>query len=326
MTAIINGHLKRNELTTNSMGGTELMAMRMIKTLDHQLLKHVNIIHSRVRPEYIDKSKKNILVLNDLPDDPESAHLADEKLRKRFDKIVCVSNWQMQYYNMVHGIPYAEMHMLSNGIEPIDVPLKKSFNNNKVKLIYHTTPHRGLEILVPVFEYLAKQDPDIHLDVYSSFSIYGWSERDRAYQELFDKCKQHDQITYHGARPNKEVREALQESHIFAYPSIWPETFCLAAVEAMSAKNFVVCPNYAALPEVTGKWARTYQWSEDKNMHANRFAQELMIAIHLVRSQQDMMHNLLEHQKAYYDNFYNWPGTLTDQWNALLKSLLPHYK
>ena len=32
---------------------------------------------------------------------------------------------------------------------------------------------------------------NIELDVYSSFKIYGWEERDEQYKEVFDFCKQH---------------------------------------------------------------------------------------------------------------------------------------
>ena len=41
-------------------------------------------------------------------------------------------------------------------------------------------------------------------------------------------------MTYHGFKPNDVVRKALSEAHIFAYPSIWVETSCISAIEAMS--------------------------------------------------------------------------------------------
>ena len=319
MTEIIDGQLVRNEMTEKSMGGTELMALRMVETINPELLKQFNIIHSRVRN--VDPDKKNILVLHDLPNDPESAHLSDEQSRARFDKIVCVSDWQLQYYNLTHGLKYSESTVLANAITPIEHADMKPYDGT-VRLIYHTTPHRGLEIVVPVFEHIVKQIPNLHLDVYSSFSIYGWEQRDQQYAELFERCKNHPNITYHGARPNEEVREALKSTHIFAYPCIWPETSCLSVIEAMSAKNIVVCPNYAALPETCAKWASMYQWSEDMNEHANRFAQELVAAIRNVEGQNPTMHSALDHQKVYYDNFYNWPQYRTKQWEALLRSIL----
>ena len=88
---------------------------------------------------------------------------------------------------MVLGIPYFKSIVLNNAIDPIE-PLEKP--DDKIRLIYHPTPHRGLELLVPVFEALCNEHNDIELDVYSSFKIYGWEQRDDQYKQLFDRCKE----------------------------------------------------------------------------------------------------------------------------------------
>jgi len=305
-----------NELNKNARGGTELMQERLHKSIPEQLLNKFQIIPSRVRD--LDPDKKKILWLHDLPHDPESEHLKDPELRKRFSKIVAVSDWQMQMYNIISGVPYAESFVIKNAIDPI--PVEKKEYNGTVNLIYHTTPHRGLEILIPVFEELSRIHDNIHLDVYSSFSIYGWEERDKQYQQLFDRCRNHPKITYHGAVPNEEIRKALVKSHIFAYPSIWPETSCLAAIEAMSAMNLVVCPNFAALAETCSNFAMMYQFNENKNLHAVQFAHTLDIAIKTVIQNRGTTYPYLDFQKQYFDYFYSWDKR-KGEWLALLNSL-----
>ena len=305
-----------NELNKNSRGGTELMQERLHRSIPEELLNKFQIIPSRVRE--LDPDKKKILWLHDLPHDPESEHLKDPELRKRFSKIVAVSDWQMQMYNVISGVPYAESFVIKNAIDPI--PVEKKEYNGTVNLIYHTTPHRGLEILIPVFEELSRIHDNIHLDVYSSFSIYGWEERDKQYQQLFDRCRAHPKITYHGAVPNEEIRQALVKSHIFAYPSIWPETSCLAAIEAMSAMNLVVCPNFAALAETCSNFAMMYQFNENKNLHAVQFAHTLDIAIKTVIQNRGTTYPYLDFQKQYFDYFYSWDKR-KGEWLALLNSL-----
>lgn len=307
--------IERNELNKNARGGTELMQERLHNSLPPELLEKFQIIPSRVRE--LDSDKKKILWLHDLPNDPESAHLADASQRKRFDKIVCVSDWQMQLYNLISAVPYSECIVIKNAIHPIEID-KKEFDGT-VRLIYHTTPHRGLEILIPVFEELCKVHNDIHLDVYSSFKIYGWEERDSQFQELFDRCKSNENITYHGAVSNEEIREALVKSHIFAYPSIWPETSCLSAIEAFSAKNVVVCPNYAALPETSAGFAMMYPFTENKNHHAVQFAHTLNNAINSVKENKNL-ETYLDFQKQYFDYFYGWDKRKLE-WQNLLNSL-----
>ncbi len=321
MTEIINGELVRNELSEKSMGGTELMALRMVRDIDPDLLKQFHIIHSRVRD--IDPEENNILVLHDLPNDPESARLSDPEFRKMFKKLVFVSNWQLQYYNLVHGVPYSESVVIKNGIEPVQYG--KMYSDGPVKLIYHTTPHRGLEILVPAFDYVQKalqenKGIDIELDVYSSFGVYGWESRDAHYKELFEKCKEHPKINYHGAVSNGEVIEALKNSHIFAYPNIWPETSCIAAIEAMQSYNIIVAPNLAALPETTGGFASMYQYDEDMNTHANRFSSVLYNTVIAVKEDRGI-DRVLRFQREYSMMNNHWP-TLKGQWESMLRGLI----
>lgn len=297
-------------------GGTELMNSALYERVDNGLLEEFNIIKSRVRE--VSSDKPNILWLHDLWADPEAQHLKDPESRKQFSRLVFVSNWQLTTYNLGLGVPYHESIVIKNAIDPIEYKEKPK---DQIRLIYHTTPHRGLQLLVPVMQELAKIWGDqIHLDVYSSFEAYGWKERDEPYLELFEQIKEHPNMTYHGFQPNNVIRKALQESHIFAFPSIWQETSCIAAIEAMSAGCEIVCSNLAALPETTAGFAQMYQYSEDMNYHANVFAYFLNQAIKNHRDEQNLKKLLF--QKNYTDNFYNW-DVRAAEWTGLLQALKP---
>lgn len=305
-----------NELSRNARGGTELSLERLHTFVDPELLSKFQIIPSRVRE--IDPDRKPILWLHDLPNDPESKHLADPESRKRFAGIVAVSNWQAQLYNIVLGVPLGDMRVIQNGIVPIEPHTKPT---GPVRIIYHTTPHRGLQILVPVFEKLCETFDNIELDIFSSFSIYGWNERDEPYLPLFERAKANPKIRYHGAVSNEEVREALKHAHIFAYPSIWPETSCISAIEALSAGCQVVCPNYAALPETCANWAWTYPFHEDMQTHAGIFASHLASAIQLATQNDAGYVQNLSIQKDYFDHFYDWKRR-GKEWEQYLRGLL----
>ena len=295
-------------------GGTEMMRNQLYSRVDPDLLDKFQIICSRVR--WIDPKKPTILWCHDTWDDPESQHLKEEERRARFEKFVFVSNYQLSTYNLALQVPYAQSFVMQNAIEPIEL---KDKNKDQIKLIYHTTPHRGLNVAVAAIMELAKNYGDkIHFDVFSSFEAYGWKERDKEFEDLFNNIRDHPQMTYHGYQPNEKVREALQEAHIFAYPSIWPETSCIAAIEAMSAGCQVVCPNYAALPETTANFATMYQWSEDIQFHANVFANMLNAAIQ--NHYDENTQRKLLYQKNYTDNFYNW-DLRANQWTGFLQGL-----
>ena len=309
----------RNEVDKNAMGGTELMGAGLARHVSADLLEKFNIIRSRVR--YIAKDKPNVLWLHDLPEDPESAHLRDATQRAEFAKIVYVSNWQKERYQLFHGIKPSEGTVIKNAIDPIEESLIHKRNGGKIKLIYHPTPHRGLEILVPVFKALCEEFPgQLELDVFSSFALYGWKERDEQYRAVIDECIAHPCINYHGSQPQEVVRAALGRADIFAYPSIWMETSCICAMEAMSAKCVIVAPNFAALPETLAGFGIEYDWSEDIGEHANRFYEYLRSTILTMMKKPDHFSVHLEKQKDYADGHYGWESR-SKQWNGFLKQL-----
>ena len=300
-----------DEVSKNAMGGTEMMKYGLQDRVDSKLLDHFHITASRYRGPQA--GKVELYWLHDLPGDPESAHLANGGWNK-FEKLIFVSNWQFQQYQAFYGLPWHKSIVLQNAIDPI-VPEDKS----KDKIIYNTTPHRGLEILVPVFEKLAEKHPNVELDVFSSFKAYGWEERDKPYEELFQRCKDHPKINYHGYQPNNVVRKALAEAHIQAYPSIWQETSCLCAIEAMSSRALTVTSSLAALPETCSNYALMYNYTEDVNAHANMFFKVLNHAINVIKS--GAASNYLRAQKEYFDRNYSWEMR-KEEWTFLLNSLL----
>jgi len=284
--------------------------------IPRELLEKVQIVFSRARD--LDPDKKKIYYCHDLPEDPESSRLSDPMYRKKFDKFVFVSNWQMEKYNEVRGVEYNRSTVVKNSIVPINTT--KRTKSDKIRLIYHTTPHRGLQLLVPAFVELCKRHDDITLDVYSSFKIYGWEDRDAQYQELFDICRNHPNIKYHGTVSNDEIREALLSADIFAYPSIWKETSCLSLIEAMSAGLLCIHPNLAALSETSMGLTWMYQWNEDANAHAGGFMQVLHQGIEVMRNQREAIEADLKLQKIQVDRVHGW-NNKANEWKALLESI-----
>lgn len=306
--------IETNELNQNANGGTEMMQRALASRIDPELLDQFQIIPSRVRD--VDPDKTTLLWLHDLFGDPEVQHLRDGGWQK-FDKLVYVSNWQKTTYELAHGIPPSAGVVMQNAIEPFTEEFEKT--KDRINIIYHTTPHRGLELLYPVYNALSEEFGDkVHLHVYSSFKAYGWEQRDEPYKDLFKALDDHEHITYYGYQPNEVVREALKEAHIFAYPNIWQETSCIAAIEALSAGCLVVAPNHAALPETCANFAWMYNYDEDQNRHANMHYGMLRAAINGFWNE-DVQTNLYN-QQAYFNLWYNWDFRQR-QWEGLLNGL-----
>jgi glycosyltransferase involved in cell wall biosynthesis len=307
---------EENEISKNAFGGTEIAKRKLASLIDPELLDNFQIICSR--PRELDMKKIRVFWCHDLPEDPESKNFQDKEFIDSFHKFVFISNWQLQRYQLIHNINLdGKASVLETGFDPapkecIEKP------KDKIRLVYTSTPQRGLDILVPVFEMLAEKHPEIHLDVFSSFKIYGWDESDKQFEPLYDKIRSHPQMTYHGFVPNDTLRDHLNKSHIFAYPCTWIETSCRAMLEAMSAGLVCVHPNYGALPETSGGLNIMYQMNTDKQQHAALFINYLNAAIELVKNDQEK--SMIEFNKVFVDSRYNIER-IKNQWDATLKHL-----
>ena len=168
-------------------------------------------------------------------------------------------------------------------------------------------------------DHFKKVEKPIKLHVFSSFNLYGWPERDEQHKQILDQCKDHPDIVYHGSVSNEEMRKHLEEMHILAYPSVWPETSCLVLMESMSARLACVHSSFAGLPETAANWTLMYPVHEEPNQHAQIFAQQLYNAVMMLDD--EAFQTRLEMQKQYCDAFYNWE-TRAMQWKSFLESLL----
>ncbi|NBW57434.1 glycosyltransferase family 1 protein [bacterium] len=309
---------EENEISKKSQGGTEMMKRGLASRLPEGLADDFQIICSRVRE--LDEEKIRVYWLHDLPEDPETNHLADSASRDRFHKLVFCGQWQYYRYQHMLGVPYdGKAVVIETAIDPIEFKPK---SKNEIRLVYTSTPQRGLSILVPVFEKLAEKYDNIVLDVFSSFKIYGWDDADKQYESLYERCRNHPRINYHGYATNEEVRATVQNAHILAYPSIWTECNSRSVIEAMSAGCLCVHPNKGGLIDTAGGMTYMYQGHDDVNKHATAFYHALDNAIEVVNT--DDVQNYLQLTKAYADSRFNWTK-ITQQWVDLLSGLKQEY-
>lgn len=307
-----------NEVSLKSQGGTERMKRGLAARLPSEFNDDFQIICSRVRE--LKEDKIRVYWLHDLPDDPETEHLKNQSSRDRFHKTVFCGQWQYYRYQHMLGMPYdSNSAVIETAIDPLPSVVK---SKDEIRLVYSSTPQRGLALLVPVFEELAKKYDNIVLDVFSSFKIYGWDGADQQFEPLYERCRQHPRINYHAFAPNEVVKETLLKAHIHAYPSIWLECNSQSIIEAMSAGALCVHPNFGGLIDTSGGMNFMYQGHSDPNTHAGIFYQALDNAIGVVNTEQ--VQTYLQLVKMYADNRYNW-GKVTQQWADLLTNLKNQY-
>jgi len=314
MSCVYKGKVIETDLSKNSQGGTEMMRSRLVKNIDKTLLEKYAIHLSRPREFHDDV--KNILWCHDLALDPENKILKNNGWEK-FDHFVFVSYWQRDQYILIYGIPYSKCTVIQNAIELEYSPVVKQ--TDQIRLIYHTTPHRGLELVYPIVDALSKQYDNIHLDVYSSFSIYGWKQRDKPFKELFDKIKNHSHMTYHGSVNNNDILKALSKSHIFLFPSIWQETSCIAMIEAIRSGVLVIHPSYGALQETAVDATVMYEYTEIANDNANMAFSVTKNLLEAQKVEPNLFNTMTSSERFVLPK--NSINNFTNSWNNLLRHL-----
>jgi len=295
---------------TKARGGTELMKFRLIEELGSEIFEPFQLFVSNVNAS-IDPSKISLYWIHEMPEYSPCSILAGGGW-SRFDYLIFTSDWQLHAFAMDLKVPFQRSIVLKNAIDPIPSAKK---GQDKIRLIYISTPHRGLSLLLPVFLKLCEKHPDIELHVYSSFQIYDQGRLDEHFKELYKACQSHPSIRYFGSVSNEEVKKALSEAHIFAYPCIWKEVSCISLMEAMSAGLLCVHPNLAGLIDTSGGITRMYHWQENVAAHKEVFYEALSLAICDVRN--NLHHDEVAFVKKYADRRFCWSARAV-QWREFL--------
>ena len=140
-----------------SMGGTEIIKHRLQNRLPQELLNKFQIICDRIIS--IDETKIRLFWAHNTPYQLNNSHLENGGWRK-FHRMIFISHHQMEEYVREYQIPYSHCVVMKYALEPVKSQLKPE---NKISLIYTSTPHRGLDILVNVFEKLCEEYDDVEV-------------------------------------------------------------------------------------------------------------------------------------------------------------------
>ena len=220
--------------------------------------------------------------------------------------IVFVSYYQYQrFVERYPGIDQSKCHVIYNAIDPIRLNLQKEAE--PIKLIFHSEPYRGLDILLKALSIL--QDESIELHVFGDLNTKTVEWKIDFQNSIKEMCSKDSRVKLHGRVSNKEVRDFMSECHIFAYPSTWRETSCISLIEAMCSGLYCITNSFTVLPETGIGLTNIYPFVEDNDIQAQVLADEIKKGINLISKKQ--FNPLLQSKKA--NEVYSWNNVLK-QW------------
>jgi glycosyltransferase involved in cell wall biosynthesis len=256
------------------LGGSEIQLIYLNKFISKDLLNKINISLSVPEMKPLVMEKPNVLWIQNSYDQQNIYEWFKNKLNHgKYDWYVFNSHWVYEKYRYHFDIPTNQSLVIKNGFTD-DLILKKDFKpKDKIKLVYTSTPWRGLDVLLGAMELV--ENDNIELDVYSSTQIYGDDFKKLTgdiYKPLYDKAESLKNVNYKGYLHHDELLKILHTYDAFVYPSTWEETSCIAAIEALACGLVAVTTDLGALYETCADFPIYVPYLKDKERLARNFA------------------------------------------------------
>lgn len=285
------------EYNPNQFGGTEYMGRGWHKYVASFLPKfndYLSLIIPGITPnldEIFQSIKPIIIWMHNTPqqfDEDKLSIIKDPRLLDKVKYFIVPSEEHKRLTLLEIPVDPSCIYVIPNALEPLNYDPIKFNNLDKVKVIHTSSMDRGLEILLNAMP-LVKEN--FSLEIYNNF-----------YPDFYEDFVVDKRIKFFGKTPRMTVREAIEVSHIHAYPSTYPETFCMSQVEAMSGGLLCVTSDLGALPEVSAGYTQMYSLPNTPQKHIGVFAEQLTQAIQIIKSGSFDPTAQIE----YVNNTYSW--------------------
>ncbi len=247
-------------------------------------------------------------------DQPAVQPLADDTVRASFDGYAFVSEWQRDEYRLGFGLPLKETRVIGNAAASAFVDLfvdGRPILPQKTMppvLAYTSTPFRGLNLLLDAFPAIRQQVPEARLRVFSSMAVYQQTAAadQQKYGALYQRCREMPGVEYVGGLDQPSLAREMQSVAVWAYPNTFPETSCIAALEAMASGCRIVTTALGALPETTAGFARLVPFGSNGSLDLPRFVSETVAALREVQSGDPAVEASLRQQVEHIRENATW--------------------
>ena len=304
----------------NPQGGTEIQHHFLEHYVGEDLLSKFQICTSIPGKVPLSTNKINILWQKNSYDQPNIAPwFRDKSNHDKFDWYVFNSHWNYEKFRNTFDVPTHKCHVIKNAVN--NFPVRVQFNKgDRIRMLFQVTPWRGLNVLLGAMEQLKSEN--IELDVYSSCKIYGEEfekQNEHIYEPLYEQARKLENVNYIGYREHAFIQKVMYRYHMFAYPSIWEETSCNSALEAMAGGLYCIVTNYGALYETCSEFPIYVTYNKNYRTLATSFAHAIRGAIATIHEPEVFEH--LQMQQEFTKKFYSWDKRKIE-WTNFLQSVL----
>ena len=187
-------------------------------------------------------------------------HVGDALTQKRdlrIDRILALSRWHRDFLKACYPMMDPDKIIVTrNGIDPTRFQLPEGEKRNPKRVVYSSSPDRGLHTLLQIWPRILAEEPEAELHIYYGFENFDATAKQRNDQQMMQLSAWLKQaiastprVTMHGRVNGAELAREMCRSGVWAYPTWFSETSCISAMEAQAAGLFCITTPVAALAE-----------------------------------------------------------------------------
>jgi glycosyltransferase involved in cell wall biosynthesis len=268
--------------------------------------------------------KPLVLWAHHADDQPPIEALEFSRERKAWSGFAFVSQWQLEEFCRIYWLPRERTRVMKNAIAPcIATATPRTpwyLRNAPPLLVYTSAPYRGLDVLLDSFPAIRDAITDVRLRIFSGLSTTRGGPDDNNYSDLHQKCLSLEGVDYAGPVSQPELARWLSDAAALSYPSTYPETSCIAALEAMAMGATVITTRLGALPETLAGHGVLIDIVERPELFAANFASAVVSTLKSQRLLPAAAAARRTAQMAYVRENYLWAKRAREweQWLAQL--------
>jgi glycosyltransferase involved in cell wall biosynthesis len=160
------------------------------------------------------------------------------KWNKYIKGCICLTEWHKNIFIEKYPELRDKIHIINNGINTNS--FSNLSNNIKVKnkFIYSSRPDRGLNILLKLWPQILQKMPDATLSI-ATYGKFPSNPEEILLKGIIDN---NSSINYLGNLSYHILYEEMKSAEYWLYPTHWPETSCITALEMLMSE--VICLYY----------------------------------------------------------------------------------
>jgi len=205
----------------------------------------------------------------------------DQLFLDRVDKLCVLSKWHWDFVKAYHGIPDDKMALMANGLD-FNRYDNKSIERHPYRMFWSSSPDRGLDTLLYLFDFIKKEIPALELHIFYGFVNWESAARQKndvqALKKIEDlkKAMNKPGVFNHDRIGQKQLAIEQLKSSLWAYPTAFSETFCITAIEAQRAGCPVVASNYAGLQTTVNASGRLIGNGNDNESYTKEYREKFV--------------------------------------------------